>query len=347
MESPRSVVLQSRRNPRADEWLDGAASGKNQRPSHRTHRGPPTATLPTSVGTTTRTLRPRGMAVTRNQYPSRRQVGPSRSNRDSGIPVSTANQPSSVFDGDRSRPRSCETRIGIAPSQRSGVTSPTPRTTEKRAGAETADRKYAGDGRQVADDHSRGHADRHLPRLNECRRSLHVPRPYEPAELPGTGPAGRGVPQDRIGESERGECREVPEFVSQHRYGEGDRAAGHASQLPDRNRSPTTMSMRAPRVINATNLGRRAPPSARGRLHDHKPLGRSLELDQEQQSPAIEGLGGPYQDSRSKPILGRPLRSAHAKQRYPNLKDGPSRSAVCTAIMKVSSGIASERAQPG
>ena len=84
----------------------------------------------------------------------------------------------------------------------------------KRAGPESAGRKHAGDDRQRGDDHSRGHADRHLPRLNERRRSLHVPRPYEPAELPGTGPAGRGVPQDRIRESERAEGREVPEFVN-------------------------------------------------------------------------------------------------------------------------------------
>ena len=41
----------------------------------------------------------------------------------------------------------------IAPSQRSGVTGPTPRTTE-RGRAEAADGKYADDDRQVADDHS-------------------------------------------------------------------------------------------------------------------------------------------------------------------------------------------------
>ena len=103
---------------------------------------------------------------------------------------------------------------------------------EKGAGAESADRKHAGDDGNVGDDRPRSRADRHLPWFGNRRRGLQVSRPEEPCELPGTGPAGRGVPQDRIGESERDICPEVPEFVKEHRDGEGDRAASHRGPPP-------------------------------------------------------------------------------------------------------------------
>ena len=180
---------------RTNGWM-GQFQGRISGPSHRTHRGPPTATLPASVGTTTRNLRPA---------------------RNGGQEEPVSEQEA----GEANRPQ---------PAQRGHQ--PDSENQRRRAGAESADCKHAGDDRQIGDDHSRSHADRHLPRLNERRRSLHVLCPDEPGELSGTGPAGRGVPQNRIGESERGERREVPEFVDPHRDGEGDCATGHVGQPP-------------------------------------------------------------------------------------------------------------------
>ena len=92
----RSLVNRSRaaghRGPPAAVSQMSGLHGRTRGPSNNTHMTPP-RTAPTIVGTTTCILRPRGMAVTRNQYPSRKQVRPSRRSRDSGIPVSAANQP--------------------------------------------------------------------------------------------------------------------------------------------------------------------------------------------------------------------------------------------------------------
>ena len=145
------------------------------------------------------------------------------------MPETIASDPSSTFDR-RRFPVSFKARIGI--SQRMGATNPTARNSERGPGPNLRTASTAGDDRQVGDHGPRGRADPHFPRFGDRRCSLDVSRPHQRLELSGTGPAGRGVPQHRTGKIECDVCNKVPEFVNQHRDGEGNRAANNRGQPP-------------------------------------------------------------------------------------------------------------------
>ncbi len=102
----------------------------------------------------------------------------------------------------------------------------------KGPGAEATDRQDTGNEGQVGDDRSRSRANRHFPWFSDRGCGLDVSRPDERTELPGPGPAGRGIPQDRIGKPDRRVCPKVPEFVEYYRNGKGDCPTNHPCQPP-------------------------------------------------------------------------------------------------------------------
>ncbi len=106
--------------------------GNSRGPSQRNHTQRP-RTMPPATGTTTWTLRPQGMAVTRNQGARRRHAAPGRTARDDGIPAINATHTSSWFPMNPP-PNRLITRTRKAPSPCPGADNPSPRTKDRGPG---------------------------------------------------------------------------------------------------------------------------------------------------------------------------------------------------------------------